>query len=786
MLKKIGLYSLLFVVVALSTAAVIVFLNKQPNFGETEIPVVEQDMTLTNIMNATMNIDNYYGELELSNTSKTIDISGNVSLIDLAGKPSGQIVLNGKVNGADVRVRAKYKNNMIYASINNFGVQVAAGDLVELFEFATTVLPTGDTSILLDVDALLADLQSMQVTESENDISLALTLTGVGDVSLVANKDYLPISVSAKNIQLLGETFNLSFKGEQGKANAITVTTAESTSYINLSESKNLIKGLVNTAVNAPIILDGQVEIFGQTVFANILVDKQLNAKGTISLSNLSVDVLFFDEKLYLDVCGAKIVCSLDEMLELAAPYFNVDIEELLATLKLSKTSLSISDFKCDFGVDGDYVTSVNFSNELLNGQFSLTNTLPLSISKPEGFDEAISAKQVLEVVNEYYPLLTQNEFSLSIDGSFSNLAFDLNGYAKLDNNQIKQLYVGNKINSSTFHLWNDGKKSYVMFDTVKVKFDNAFATDMFEYAKDKFGIEMMTIDELLDLMTGELKSLQIEADGRICVGLKSGVFVEVYQSADDVYVKLNAQIAGETLDATVCVHQNNSKNKSIFGTLSPMAYQDLSGYASCAQDAIDTLINGHNKFSGSLVVTGPNGKCKFIEVSVELETWFNNGALEFALKLDNLPASSLISGLPLFKYDHQTAYVTYRNGVISVKRTASNKKTTDVLLEKTYRMEELSLGVVEDLIGLDGLLGKYISKNLDKAPEQQAQLDFSKFVVLESVDNGLAAKLKTSTFAKQLSDASVLVKTANGFIDQMSVSLNAWVNINLNLKREG
>lgn len=791
MFKKIGLYSLLFVMVTLSTAAVIVFLNRQPNVNLVKKPTTQEDMTITNIMNATMSLDNYRATLEAQSSDKDIDLSGYISVLDLTGVPSADIYISGKFLDQPITIRAKYKNEWIYASINNFGLKIKSGDVAEIFEIVSTLLTKDSSGDGFSLDSILSSLENMKVDKKQDSYNVSLKMPNIGDISLVADKDYIPSIIKSENITVLGKNINFSLNGKRGAAGSVSLTSSEQKDYIDLSSSKEMIIGIANTLGGSPMVVEGSVNVFGQNADLSFIMDKNANIYGTLSLNNINVEIYYYNKELFIDACGTKIRCDLDDVFDILAPYFKLDLNELLKQFNISKNTLCVAGMDFNFDVKNNYISGVQFSHKLVSGSLTVSNTLPVMVNAPTGYESALTSSEVVNVLNKYAYLLEENEFSFAINGNFGAAKLNLNGYLTRSDDKLGRIYIGDRINSLPIHFWNVNNMSYLLADGLKVKFNNTFSSNMLNYVSDKFGLEMPDLNQIVEILSKMVQSLDVQKDGKICATLEGGLVVELEEKADCVFLKIDGNYLNEEVNISISLYNNSSLNKTLYYSLMPSGYTDMSSYDNLAQSAINTLTNSHNVFVGNVSIKALD--IIKINIGIKLETWFVNNKFEFKLTLDNLPTTEIFTDAALCKYKSQKSVLTYKDGKLHLVRTAKTISNKEVVrLDRNYTLKDISMNMLIDILGLGGWMEDTI-KDMFNGIGQGGGTTFSPntLFALEKVDSGFAAALKTSLLAKELSDTNLTLITKNNQIDTISCNLKAsvWaiigISINVNLKLE-
>lgn len=787
MFKKIGLYSLLFVMVTLSTAAVIVFLNRQPSPETSKTSAVsERDMALTNIMNATMSIENYDGKFALASTDGTIDISGRFSVLSLAQNPSAKVVVSGVVLGQNVEIVVKYKSDWIYATYNGFSFKVASNDIAELGEILLDLIGDNSNSSL-DVDAILAELSNLKLTNLDNGYNIQISLPNIGDVEIVTNKDYLPLSVSAPSLTLMGKQFSLSLSGVVGSASQVTITADERGNCINVSESKQLITSTINSLKYFPIALNGELSLLGSKIQVDALVDSQTNFRGTLTLKNIVVEFVSYNKKVYVNVCGTKLVGTMQQLVDIVSKYVTSDLESLLKTLKLSNTNISLGGMNLVFDTTGDFLNSVTIDHKLVSGTLNIKNTPVDDLKQPTGYEKALTISQMESIILPYTELADATEFSFIFSGDWNNIDFNLNGYLNLINNNIDRFYVGNTVMNKTFHMWNTDGMSYFNFGNEKVKFSNTFAKSMFDYLTAKFGRNLPQNVSIVDLIASQIVSVETEKNGNIHVSLECGLALDIQNVSEGYNIVVKGPIENKQLSATVLVFKESAKNKRIATQyLYKHTYTDLSEYDDVAKAAVDTFTMPKTTFEGKMRVKGPFGVTNWLNLDIRIETSYQNGKLSFVAVITNLPTTCFITDTTAFKYKSQKAIISYSNGTVSVVRYGikGSRNKEELRLSKSYKLTDISVGIINDIVGFGGMLGNTILSELNSSANQVSNASFTSLASLKKIDNGLAIGLSTSKLSKQLSDTNISIAVDNGKIAGLFVNLTAALKVEVNLTR--
>ena len=792
MFKKIGLYTLLFIVVTLSTATVVVFMNKQPNVVKNEPVISEQEMTLTNIMNATMTMENYYASFILKSDDNDIDLSGAISILDLAGTPSANCKIKGNLLSKEVNISIKYKDSVIYFNYNGFGIKVLSGDVVEIFEIVYSLISDQTSKIDFNIESLLSNLEKVQIEETAENYNLSIEIPSVGPVNIKANKNYLPIWIEANEISLFGKNLQFSLNAHPGKASSVSLSYAEQNDYINLSNSKNLIKSIINTFTKSTTILEGYLDFFGVSIGTYIFIDKDFNVKAKLTLGNLLVELYYYDKYIYINALGTKIKCELSELLELAGTYFNIDGIFNDLNLDLSETNFSISGFSFDFVVEDNHIRQIKMSQtddslkDPISGVFNVSNFFTSSIVPPQNYEDAFTVNEIKDLLYSYLEILQSDEYSFIANGNLEELNFDLNGYILMNNQSLKRVFFGGKISNNLLNVWYKNGYTYVASEIVRVKFNNAFSSNMLNYLSTVFNIQIPTevnLTDIVDLLSGELEILNIEKDGTIYLKLKTGIELTINKSSDSTTIKIVGSMYGKSLNTSICLFKETDKNKIYTNMLLENVYEDFSDYADESQAVLNTLMNDYNLFSGELIVRGLCNIADWVKLGIKIETWYKNGKLEFCIEISNFPTTCIFTDTSVFNYKKQSIRIFYKDGNLNVKRIGIKTFGGDEELrfEKNYKLKDLSVSSFYEIFGFGGIMGNKIKKMLDSASEKV--FDLNELLSLKKVDNQLTVSVQASKLMKQIKEFIVSLKINEGVFSGASGQIDFGFHVDFNIQ---
>ena len=778
---------MLFVLVTLSTAAVVVFLNHKPNKPKPgTIATTEENMALTNLMNATMGVDNYKGQIKLTSTDGTVDLSGSFSVLDLSNNARADVTISGAAFGKSINLEVKYKSDYIYATYGNFGLKIKAADLTDE-EFLNEIIGlvskfvNTDTNINFDVDKIMQDLAEIKVEDTKDGHKLSFSLTGLGDVVILTDADYLPVYIDAPAINLLGKTFNIYVEGQHGAAAEVMVSENEEQNYIDVSASKEMITGIIKTIKQTPFTVVGQVNLLGQPINVSFIVDSETNISGSLTLggaTNINIDLVFFDGEVFVNACGAKLKGSLNELIYLFGAYFDADINALLSSLSLGKTSMSIAGVDFNFTLENGYLSSASFEHALANGTLAIANTLPAKVKKPVGYENVLTFTQAKAIVESYTSIINSDKISFSANGSISNnpLNFGVNGFIKLNKSGVEGAFVGGSALGKSVCAWYRDQKAYISFESNRICFTTQFASEVIEKIITIVGGTMPNIktDVLINMALGEVESLSIDNDGTITLTLFSGITAELRTKSNCKEFKVVGKFHGIPVDCTFVLYNLTTKYEGSYNTLRPDVYEDVSAYSNIVEAFVNTVADGKTEFEGSIDIN-LLGLIKY-QIGISFEVTRDGKDFSFVLKLTNLPSTALITKTTILKHASQSVVLSYSNGKLSAKRYGQKKKGSDLLFQKTYKLQEITTNDIFDIFGIGGTFGSKVKEAVEAAKNNTKQTlvrkNINSLVKLNHIQNGIFVELCNSALPDALVLANVSIKTQNGRLSTISANL--------------
>ena len=791
MLKKIALYAMLFVLVAATTAGVVVFLNRKPKTSNiaSVVTTEEEPSVLSSVVGASMSIENYKGKLNISSTDKTINLSGRFSVLDIATSPSAELSISGKLFGEDVNVRVKYKNDYIYLKYNNFGCKILAADLTdsafinEIVEVVSMFVDTAGAGIDFDIDSILAALADIKEEETRNGYKIELSLPGIGDAVVETDKDYIPLNIEASNISLFGKNINLQISGQKDTASAVVVSSSEQNDYIDISAAKNMIVCIAKSVKNLPAKVDGELFLFGQKVDFSATVDNKFNIKLNAKYLNLNVELFYVNGSLYADVCGLKLKGTIAELIELCGTYSQIDVTKFLSELNLSGSGLTIAGIETSFEFDGGCVSNVAIDSAFASGILNFTYSEEGNVSQPNGYAAAMTFARAKTIVKSYVDLLKSNSFSLKAEGSASDINFNVSAYLKLNDRAIEDLYVGGKILNRSVYAYYKDNTAYISSEGIKVKFSNAFISDIWSYVSTLVNTDMPKID--ISTVVGEqLKSLYLDANANISLELACGLEIDITNGTDEKYITVRGNAFGTDFNCNITLYSDGEALRLALDVLRPELYSDISDLSKTLTSAANTLLSENSVFKGSLTIDALDIAKLNIGVEIELDEITNDGCIK--INLTNLPATCLITSTTKFKYSSQSVEIVVKGEKLAAKRFGVKSDSRTKLFERTYALKDLSADDIFDILGIGGMFGGAIRSSASSGGNGSTQNNILDMISIYRTQNGLLGDINTSNISG-LKLAKFWFGTDNDEINTINALVltdKSLVRVYLNLKK--
>ena len=799
MLKKLALYSILFIVVALTTAAGVVVFNKTPQANNNSFVLETAEPTaLSSVMSAAMNIDSYTGSLKIYSTDKTIDVVGSFTLSDLSQNPKANVFLEGQAFGKSFVVNIKYIDEYIYVLYNNaLGLKVAAKDLTdkqfidEIVGIASNFIKT-DSVIDFDTDKILASLNDVEEKETEKGFSISISLPDIGEFIVETDKDYIPTSVTGSNIKLFGKTISLDIHGSQGAISSITTSNVEENDYIDVSSAKSMLSGVIKTLKQMPFVLSGKIVVFGQSIDLSVFVDNNLNMVADVSYANISAKLTYFNDYIYADICGAKLIGTFDELMELFGAYSGVDVERILSELSIRDSGFTVAGVKVDFEFFNNYITKIQFAHNVCSGEFNVQYLAPCHVASPSGYRNAITFTRATEIINSYINIFESNKVSFKVSGSLNyktEIPFSLACYINHNDLQLENAFLGGSFLEKSLYVYYKDEMAYVSYQNNKVKFSDAFAKNIFAYVRSLFDVELPEIN-YLELAKEQLQSLEISYDATtINIVLECGLTVDIFSKTNKKEIVIKGNAFGCQFDCLVELFDKGNHFESAFNTLTTFQYTDISGLDSVATSVASTVLSENSKYKGTLTLNllGVVG----YEIGVEVEINNLTKDYEVAISLTNLPTTALVTDTTTLNFSSQRLEIVAKQNTLFVKRYAKGLFTGKeyVRLDKTYTITDLNVDSVFEMFGIGGIFGGKIKDAAKNASSSQkpTSSNILSYVKLFKLNNGLLVSLSESVLPSSLEYIYGWVETSNNQLSSIhanGATKEGTVSFSLNLQK--
>ena len=795
-LKKIALYSILFIAVALTTATGVVLFNKKPNAPKITIDEPETSV-VSSVVSAAMNVENYKAAIEMKSTDGTIDLTANISLLDIANDAKANISLSGKAFGSNLNVSIKCVDSYIYILYNDtIGLKIKMQDLTDK-EFIGEIIGLvsqfikSDAGIDFDVDKITESLLDVQSEQTKTGNKLTFSLPDIGDFVIETDENYLPIAINAPSIELFGKTISFSLVGSQGNASNVVASTVETDTYLDISNAKGMIVGIIKTLKKLPMTLSGEINILGATAQISLFVDKYYNMIADVKVGNMSARLTYYNGTIYANICGAKLKGTFKDLIKLFGSFSGLDIDELLSTITFGSSSFSVAGTSVDFDFYNSVVQRLRFSNSIINGELSATYEIPSFVEAPQDFGSALNFSAAKKVIDSYFSLIKAKEVSIMASGSIyykTTIPFKVYGYLDHDDYKVSRAYVGGNAIGTEFFTYFVDNNYYVKVADSYVKFSSSLVEDVYKFVTQNISKDIPKI-EYEKFAEEQIKSLIIGDDLKtINVVFACGLTVNIEDKSNKKEITIKGTAFDCVFDCTIAVFRDGSYYNVAFDSLNTDGFADLNGLSNVVNSTTNTIYAENSEYKGNVVVDILDTFSHKIGVEVKIKNL--TGDYEVRINITNLPATALINSTSC-GYLSQRVEIIIKAGNLHAVRYAKAifSKKEKQMLNKTYKLSELTADSAFEIFDIGGIFGKSIkkaAKSTDTSTTASTNIfDYIKLMKSESL---IFAELKKSLLSKSFEYiwASLEVKDDHvSTIKAKACTKKGLVKISLNLEKQ-
>ena len=525
-----------------------------------------------------------------------LDINGN--------KLDGNVGLNiSDLNNVKVKAKLKeleveFQDNSLYVALGNLKLKGSVSDLTDLIGGFITTESDSSAESALDVNAILSDLNSAELIETDNNLTIKAKLSIASiDINLIANIEkndskYVLLDASA-NVAIADNNISLTLtKGEK---------TFEEKNYNDYNEIKNL--GFIIDFVKG-VIESGNIGLDGSISYNDLLVtlsgdisfkDNNIYAYLDLVLKykeiELPINIAYKDNTVYFNYANIHLKATIVEILAI----INQNTDEVITldtSLDINKIIETVLNINYSELIERFYLDENSLELQVNLNQFlSDLNTIQLSLKKDDKvslnviYDQLaaniefreftekeiinanyLSLRDISYIIKDAIAITNSKKINAKINAKYNDIDLNIDAYVDF-NSDIKAKLLINALNMNiTVYYFNSTKDIYIEFkdvyaylniDSLLSSLDITVSTPSIDDILSILSkIELDKVISYLGDVRGttsiglDLSSLNIDTKG--IIDLNDIIYININDTKDGFKVRIDS-LFNLSIDGLVC-----------------------------------------------------------------------------------------------------------------------------------------------------------------------------------------------------------------------------------------
>ena len=615
-------------------------------------------------------------------------------------------ILNGYFENTDIDIIAYYITDTLYLTYQNmnlsFNIEDSMAALSSIFNGATG----GDISGLINLESLQNALTDMKTTQLESGgQKIEISVPYIGDLFLITNAKHVPIFISATNVQLNNDVYSLSINlNSESKPFTLDTSIYKNIEINNYSE---IISSVVKIITDGGATFSGNItsDHLPSPIGLELTINKDLEIQLSIQMGNLKSQLLYKDKVAYIDIFNNTLSTSVDDILKLINHYTSTEVSNFnLKVIDKNKFELNTGIGSFTIGLN---ITESNLESIHVNGSNFIIDLQACKDIKEITFDcsnaKKVTYNDLSTTIDKCINLLNANEHSIEVDGKINNLPIAGNCYVKLqDNNKtVKEFAFCGRLSGKSLSLYYSNKYYFLSFNGTNIKVSSECINDLIDYFNETTTINYIGFDSILEFINNTIIQLQINTNSSLSMVTANSSISLLLRNNVTEFNATNVSLAENTISLSAKIYANNANYKIYLTALDENKFTDCSKAEDLVKIVANTAKLTSATYTGNLTI----GLMPFdiFDIGIELSTSYVAGKLKLIANLSNLPRTTALTNYNSFKYKNHKSTVTIYNGEINIVRTIDERFSgkTRVETEVTYKLNELSINVLKDILGL-------------------------------------------------------------------------------------
>ncbi|MBP3631145.1 MAG: hypothetical protein J6J23_06655 [Clostridia bacterium] len=773
--KKIIFNVILFILCFVGTMCGVMYsgwakMNNSNNSNASKIIANENNFLVSLIQNVTT-AESLGGDLKLTSESGKTNISGRLELVNDKGLKL-KASLNGTFERNKIDLTAFYLSDTLYLSTADLRLAFKVEDVITTLSNIFDGSTGGNLSDLLNMETLQSALTDMETTDlSSGGQKIKLSVPYVGDLQIITNAKSVPIFISATNINLNNDCYNLSIN-LNSNINPFELDTTIYTE-VDVNGYSEIIASIVK------IITEGGATFKGTltTPFATNDIDLELTVNDkleillTANIDNTLINILYSNKKIYLDVFDNLLSLTLDDCLNLIDYYFDEKLTLSLIDKNTLQLNTSIGAFTIGLNInetnlDGIYFNGQGFTADLYNTD----KVKSISVSTLNA--KQVTASDLIATIDKCIDLLSASKYSIEVNGTINNLSVKGNAYVELNKTKstINNFAFVGKLNSASIELFYTGSYYYFGYNDIKVKFESESVNELYNIFFQKTNTQYVDFETIINFIDETITKIDFSSKSKLSLISGNTEFSVLLRDSMTKINAYNIKLGENLLTVSANIYPNNSNYKAYLSSLSSSDYTDCSKTTDTVKAVTNSAKLSNAKYSGSLSI----GIYTYdiFKINIDLKTSYSNGKIKLVANLSNLPISTAVTKYNTLTYKNHKATITIENGRLSIKRTIQKRfsGTTITAIDKTYDFNDIDLTILQDILGLSDGTMKLITKNANGTSTNKINAS-SLIKGMQVADKSLSILTKSFN-ALGITDFRANINHDNNYVQSLKIDL--------------
>ncbi len=794
-LKKAIFNIFLFIIVfAGSTGAVLYskyanYKKELKNNPQTEILVdanMSQEQTVLNgLIQKITTAESLGGTITISSTDKKALVNCDVNYKMMQdGNIKLTASINGKYNGSNLELDVVYQNNTAYINIAGTKVSIKTDEIFELLQNLLNNQTNSDLSGVLNTDVLLQAVNGMQTIKQQNGCELIkLTVPNLCTLQVLAMADGTPISATINNLKVANQNFNITAKFSN-KADLGYNTPLSSYTPLSITQDTvNIATNVVNIAKNFEgIALKGNITLKNlPNIGVTLFIDKNYNIKAVLDAKSLTATIYYINNEFYLDFMETQIKLNATELFDFLNNTLKIPVSSN-TKFGIINNTIVFNNNTLTFNVSEHNILSAHLKADGMSIDLNALNFVGV-VETPNVTYNPVTITELKNLYNRIYNLATANSYTFQIDAKVNGASIFAQCYLQTlpGFEGVEKFAVSGTLNNNKIGVYYLNNVYYVNINDIKARFNSECATELLNFISSKTSASFIDGFDIAEFIKTYAINLDYNGGESFAINTNVGSAKLVVRSTRTDITLNNLKIAGVTINGSATAYIGEKVN--LFNGIGALSgYKNLSNTSTLVNAVSNTLNKTGRTMSGSISFHFKD--FNIWDVNIAVTPIKTNGQIGLQIRLSNLPTTSLVTIYNPLIHTNSACTLTITTNQLKVVHTVYNKWSNSTITDvnKTYALNNLSINILKEVLGLDNNLFKLINKQNTGSASSIPVGEL--FKGLQIANNQLSYNLRTGLTVMGIDTFNVKMKYSNNLITSLwaGIAINNFTMV-LNLK---